>query len=65
MVLNAVFAVYGGLKAGNPNKTQASIVTASHQTQFDSHPDGVVRIDNTSMGGNPVQHIQKHFGAIV
>jgi hypothetical protein len=65
MALNAVFAVYGGLKGGGRDDTQAADVTAALQEQFRLHPNGVVKIDNTSMGGDPAKGVPKHFGAIV
>jgi hypothetical protein len=66
MAAKVIFAVYGGLKGGNSDSTEARIVTTALQGQL-SKPgsNGVVRIDNTTMGGDPAPGVQKHFGAIV
>jgi hypothetical protein len=61
------FAVYGALRNGNQDNTEAKIVTAALQTAINNSPNGsgVVRIDNKNMGGDPAPGVQKHFGAIV
>jgi hypothetical protein len=61
------FAVYGALRDGNQDNTEAAVVTAALQTAIDNSPhgNGVVTIDNNSMGGDPANRVQKHFGAIV
>jgi hypothetical protein len=61
------FAVYGSLRGGNQNNTQAAIVTAALQSAINnsSNGNGVVKINSTNMGGNPARGVQKHFGAIV
>ena len=65
MALRAVFAVYGGLKDGNQDDTQAADVTAALQEQFSLHPNGVVEIKNENLGGDPAKGVLKHFAAIV
>jgi hypothetical protein len=67
MPLKVKFAVYGGLRGGNQDDTQAAIVTEALQAAIDTSPNGngVVTIDNASMGGDPAPGVQKHFGAIV
>jgi hypothetical protein len=61
------YAVYGALRNGNQDNTEAKIVTAALQTAINNSPNGsgVVRIDNKNMGGDPAPGVQKHFGAIV
>jgi hypothetical protein len=65
MALQATFAVFGALRDGNQDNTEAAIVTAALQDQFGQHPNGVVTINNQTMGGDPAIGVQKHFGAIV
>ena len=67
MALRVIFAVYGALRGGNQDNTEAAIVTAALQQRINNSPhgNGVVRIDNTSMGGDPAVGVVKHFGAIV
>jgi hypothetical protein len=67
MALKVIFAVYGGLKGGNQDNTKAAIVTNALQERIDNSPDGngVVKINNANMGGDPAPGVQKHFGAIV
>ena len=61
------FAVYGALRNGNQDNTEAAIVTSALQTAINNSPNGngVVRIDNKNMGGDPARGVQKHFAAIV
>jgi hypothetical protein len=49
------FAVYGALRNGNQDNTEAKIVTTALQTAINNSPsgNGVVRIDNKNMGGDP------------
>jgi hypothetical protein len=65
MAIRAVVAVYGGLKGGGENNTQAAIVTDALQAQFQQNPNGVVKISNETMGGDPAIGTRKHFGALV
>jgi hypothetical protein len=67
MALTVIFAVYGALRGGNQDSTEAADVTAALQTAINNSPNGngVVRINNTNMGGDPARGVQKHFGAIV
>jgi hypothetical protein len=58
-------ASYGGLASGNENDTQAANVTSALQNQLNSNPNGVVTINNTTMGGDPAPGTVKHFGALV
>ncbi|MCE1180912.1 MAG: hypothetical protein LWW81_01180 [Rhodocyclales bacterium] len=63
-VLTVKFAVYGGLAGGNENSSQAIDATAVLQNQIDLN-QGIVTIDNSSMGTDPSVGNQKYFGAIV
>ena len=67
MALVVKFAVYGGLRDGNPDSSEAADVQFALGAAIDNSPNGngVVRIDNESMGGDPALDVQKHFGAIV
>ncbi len=65
MSLRATFAVYGALRDGNQDSTEAAVVTAALQQQFDQHSNGVVTINNETMGVDPAAGVQKHFGALV
>jgi hypothetical protein len=71
MALIVKFAVYGGLKGGNSDQTLAAVRTAKLQAAIDASGGpsglgpGVVRIDNTNLGPDPADGVQKHFGAIV
>jgi hypothetical protein len=58
------FAVYGALAGGDENKTQAVNVQTALQTAIDSS-QGIVNINNNTMGGDPSKGNSKHFGAIV
>ena len=62
---NVLFAVYGALAGGDENKTEAAIVTGALQGQLNNNPNGVVTINNSTMGGDPAVGWTKHFGAIV
>jgi hypothetical protein len=67
MALNVIFAVYGALRDGNQDNTEAAIVTTALQQRIDESPNGngVVTIDNETMGVDPAPHVRKHFAAIV
>src|SRR4051794_37078325 len=67
IALKVIFAVYGALRGGNQDNTEAAIVTATLQQQIDSNPHhiGVVTINDTTTGGDPAVGVEKHFGAIV
>jgi hypothetical protein len=67
MALNVIFAVYGALRDGNQDNTEAADVTVALQTALNNSPNknGVVTINNAAMGGDPAVGVQKHFGAIV
>ncbi|MBL8149422.1 MAG: hypothetical protein JNN15_05805 [Blastocatellia bacterium] len=58
------FAVYGALAGGDENKSQAANVQAALQTAINSS-QGIVNINNDTMGGDPSKGNRKHFGAIV
>lgn len=62
--LTVQIAVYGALDGGNENKAQAVDVTAALQAAIDAN-QGVVTINNTTMGGDPSKGNGKHFGAVV
>ena len=67
MALNVIFAVYGALRDGNQDNTEAAIVTTALQQRINENPNGneVVRIDNGTMDGDPANGVRKHFAAIV
>jgi hypothetical protein len=65
MTFKVVSASYGALAHGEANQTKAKEVTAILQDQFAINPDGIVTINNESMGGDPAVGFTKHFGAIV
>lgn len=62
---NVQYAVYGALANGNENQTEAAIVTSALQLQLPTNSNGVVTINNSTMGGDPAPGWGKHFGAIV
>ena len=62
--LTVVFAVYGALKGGNQDECQAVNVKEILQTAINAS-QGIVKIDNSTMGGDPSVGNTKHFGAIV
>ena len=62
--LTVKFAVYGALDKGNENRSQAANVQNALQSAIDAN-QGIVTIDNTTMGGDPSHGNVKHFGAIV
>jgi hypothetical protein len=61
------YAVYGALRGGNQDNTEAAIVTQPLQQAIDNSPNrnGVVKINNVNMGGDPARGVDKHFAAIV
>jgi len=65
MTLRVIFAVYGALRSGGQDNTEAAIVTDALQGQLNNMPNGVVRINNANMGVDPAPGVTKHFGAIV
>ena len=65
MALRAVIAVYGAMREDDPDSMQAAVVTAALQDQFNQHANGVVTINNQTMGGDPAKGHGKHFGAVV
>jgi hypothetical protein len=65
MALRVIFAAYGALRGGGQDNTEAAIVTSALQQRLDQSPNGVVRINNATMGGDPAVNVTKHFGAIV
>lgn len=58
------FAVYGALKDGNENQTQAISVAAPLQSALTKN-DGIVSISNSTFGTDPSKGTKKHFGALV
>ena len=56
------FAVYGALKNGDENDCRAADVKTLLQKLIDSQ-EGIVTIDNSTMGGDPCPGNGKHFGA--
>jgi hypothetical protein len=67
MPLKVIFAVYGALRGGNQDNTEAAIVTTALQRRIDESPNGngVVRIDDKNMEEDPAKGVVKHFAAIV
>jgi hypothetical protein len=67
MALTVIFAAYGALRGGNQDNTEAADVTAALQQAINNSPNGngVVRINNANMGGDPARGVVKHFGALV
>ena len=63
-VLTVQFAVYGSLNGGNENKSQAVNVQQALQSAIDAS-QGIVTINNSTMGGDPSKGNDKHFAAIV
>lgn len=62
--LTVNFAVYGALAGGNENSTQAIDVTAALQNAINA-TQGIVNINNTTMGQDPSKGNAKHFAASV
>jgi hypothetical protein len=58
------YAVYGALADNNENLSQAVDVSSALQTAIDT-TQGIVTINNDSMGGDPSPGIKKYFGANV
>jgi len=65
MTTKVLFAVYGALRGGNQDNTEAAIVTSQLQQLLDNTPNGVVQINDATMGPDPAVGVEKHFGAIV
>ena len=67
MALRVIFAAYGALRGGNQDNTEAANVTAALQQAINNSPNGngVVRIDDATIGVDPAVGVLKHFGAIV
>jgi hypothetical protein len=65
------FAVYGGVRAGNPDDVPTNNVTDALQAAIDKSilgggpNSGHVKIDNPTMGGDPANRVVKNFGAVV
>ncbi|WP_092357411.1 hypothetical protein [Collimonas sp. OK242] len=62
--LTVKFAVYGALNKGNQDASQVRNVKDVLQVAID-RKQGVVTINNTTMGGDPSVGNPKHFGAVV
>lgn len=56
------FAVYGALAGGNENLSQAKNVTSIIQNLINAQ-EGIVAINNDTMGSDPSPGNTKHFGA--
>jgi len=65
MAVTVRFAVYGALRDGDSDKTEAADVTAALQAAINKTAGEVVRIDNQTLGPDPAEGVRKHFGAIV
>lgn len=65
-VFSVKFAVYGALAGGDQQKTQAINVADAVQQQLNTTSyQGVLSINNTTMGQDPSPGSLKHFGALV
>lgn len=56
-------AVYGALRAGNPQQTETAYVRDQLQAALNQSPE--VSITNTTLGGDPAPNVVKHFAAVV
>ena len=65
MAVNVLFAVYGGLRGGDPLQDKAHHVTQALQAHLGPGSAGTVRITNQNMGGDPAVGVVKHFGALI
>lgn len=65
MAVNVLFAVYGGLRNGDPLQEEAADVTQALQAQLNPGSTGTVLINSQNMGGDPAVGVVKHFGALV
>ena len=65
MAVNVVFAVYRGLRNGDPLQEEAADVTQALQAQLGPGSSGTVVINNQNMGGDPAPGVVKHFGALI
>jgi hypothetical protein len=65
MAVNVIFAVYGALRDGNSDNTEAAEVTGALQTVIDNTVGEVVQINNANMGQDPAVGVKKHFGALI
>lgn len=62
MAFNVLCAAYGALVG---DVDQANDVTVALQGQLNNNKLAKVKIDNSTMGGDPFPGHTKHFGAIV
>jgi hypothetical protein len=65
MAINVLFAVYGGLRNGDPLQLEAANVTDTVQAYLNAGDPGRVVINNQNMGGDPAVGVKKHFGALI
>jgi len=65
MAVNVLFAVYGGLRNGDPLQEEAADVTQALQAHLNPGSSGTVVINNQNMGGDPAVGVVKHFGALI
>jgi hypothetical protein len=65
MAVNVLFAVYGGLRNGDPLQEEATDVTQALQAHLNPGASGTVLINNQNMGGDPAVGVEKHFGALI
>lgn len=63
-VLTVKFAVYGALNGGNQDQSQVVNVQEVLQAAVNRN-QGIVTINNATMGGDPSVGNGKHFGATV
>lgn len=58
-------AAYGALANGDANLPKGIDATGTLQALLPDNSDGIVLIDNDTMGGDPAYGFRKHFGAVV
>ncbi len=63
MAINVLFAVFGGLRNGDPLQEEAADVTQALQAQLNGPGTVVINIQN--LGGDPAPGVTKHFGALI
>jgi hypothetical protein len=66
MAVTVLFAVYGGLRGGDPLQEEAIDVTQAVQGLINQPGfPGTILINNQNMGEDPAVGVVKHFGALI
>jgi hypothetical protein len=65
MAVTVLFAVYGGLRDGNPLQEEAADVTQALQALLGPGSPGTVVINDKNMGVDPAPGVMEHFGALI